>query len=84
MESGCLTFDVDGVRNRRWLALGIERLLRSLREKRFYSPEDSLALCRGYLPYGRLAVEEEEDTPAATENSAEENTERPAEENPVE
>ena len=43
--------DVDGVRTRRWVALGIERLLRSLREKRFYTPEDSLALCRGYAPY---------------------------------
>jgi Ser/Thr protein kinase RdoA (MazF antagonist) len=56
--------DVDGVRYRRWVALGIERLLRSLREKRFYTPEDSLALCRGYAPYARLAVEEEE-TPKA-------------------
>ena len=55
--------DADGVRKRRWVALGIERLLRSLREKPQYTPEDSLALCRGYAPYARLKIEGEA-TPA--------------------
>jgi len=43
--------DVDGVRQRRWVALGIQRLLRSLQSHRQYTVADSLALCQGYAPY---------------------------------
>jgi len=46
--------DVDGIRTRRWPALGIQRLLRSLLDRRQYEPEDSLALCKGYAPFQRL------------------------------
>lgn len=55
-----LLIDVDGVRRRRWFTVGcgIQRLLRSLREKRQYTPEDSLALCRGYAPFAQLHEEE--------------------------
>jgi tRNA A-37 threonylcarbamoyl transferase component Bud32 len=49
--------DVDGVRQRRWIALGIRRLLRSLRDHRQYTPADSLALCQGYAPYSRVTME---------------------------
>ncbi len=54
--------DVDGIRRRNWIALGIERLLKSMHENQHYSPTDSLALCRGYAPYapiGMIAVEPE-------------------------
>jgi tRNA A-37 threonylcarbamoyl transferase component Bud32 len=69
--------DVDGVRHRRWVGLGIERLLRSLRAKRQYTPEDSLALCRGYAPYARLdeqmeAAETHDTTPAEAVEPADE------------
>jgi hypothetical protein len=66
--------DVDGVRQRRWIALGIRRLLRSLRDHRQYTPADSLALCQGYAPYSRVAMEIEEEpaieaqTPAAVQS----------------
>jgi tRNA A-37 threonylcarbamoyl transferase component Bud32 len=53
--------DVDGIRNRRWAALGIDRLLRSMREHPQYTAADSLSLCRGYAPYSRTLVEEKED-----------------------
>jgi hypothetical protein len=43
--------DTDAVRFRRWMALGIQRLLRSMRGHAQYTPEDSLALCLGYSPY---------------------------------
>jgi tRNA A-37 threonylcarbamoyl transferase component Bud32 len=58
---GPVMIDPDGVRRRRWVALGIRRLLRSLREKRQYTPEDSYSLCRGYAPYARLDEEPPED-----------------------
>lgn len=57
--------DVDGVRRRRWVALGVQRLLRSLRERRQYSPADSLSLCKGYAPYARISREDE--PPAETQ-----------------
>jgi tRNA A-37 threonylcarbamoyl transferase component Bud32 len=50
--------DVDGVRRRQWIALGIRRLLRSMREKKQYTPEDSLALCLGYAPFTRVQRED--------------------------
>ena len=46
--------DIDGIRYRRWVGLGIERLLRSLKLHKQYTPEDSLQLCRGYAPYAVL------------------------------
>ena len=49
--------DVDGVRRRQWIALGIRRLLRSMRDKAQYTPEDSLALCLGYAPFTRVQRE---------------------------
>jgi tRNA A-37 threonylcarbamoyl transferase component Bud32 len=49
--------DVDGIRHRRWIALGLERLLRSMREHPQYTPPDSLALCQGYAPFAHIAPE---------------------------
>ena len=46
--------DVDGIRRRNWVALGIQRLLRSMHENKQYRPMDSLSLCQGYAPYARL------------------------------
>ncbi len=48
-----ILIDVDGIRNRRWHALGISRLLRSMEEHPLYSVADSLALCQGYSPFSR-------------------------------
>jgi tRNA A-37 threonylcarbamoyl transferase component Bud32 len=48
-----ILIDVDGVRSRRWLALGINRLLRAMRQHNQYTPRDSLALCRGYAPFSK-------------------------------
>src|SRR5207247_8664167 len=45
--------DIDGIRQRRWVALGVERLLKSLRGHPQYTPADSLALCQGYAPWTR-------------------------------
>jgi tRNA A-37 threonylcarbamoyl transferase component Bud32 len=45
--------DVDGLRRRNWVALGITRLLRSMHENQHYGPADSLSLCRGYAPCAR-------------------------------
>jgi tRNA A-37 threonylcarbamoyl transferase component Bud32 len=53
--------DVDGIRRRRWIALGIQRLLRSMHENAHYAPNDSLALCRGYAPYARLSKQPQSD-----------------------
>ena len=52
--------DTDAVRFRRWIALGIERLLRSMKEHPQYTPSDSLSLCLGYMPYLQVRIEEEE------------------------
>jgi tRNA A-37 threonylcarbamoyl transferase component Bud32 len=49
--------DVDGVRHRRWVALGIQRLLRSMKEHPQYTPADSLALCQGYAPFAKFVRE---------------------------
>ena len=43
--------DADAVRFRRWPALGVRRLLRSMKEHEQYTPQDSLSLCLGYAPY---------------------------------
>ena len=52
-----ILIDVDGIRFGRWPALGIERLLRSMRDHRQYTPADSLALCQGYAPFSRSVVQ---------------------------
>jgi tRNA A-37 threonylcarbamoyl transferase component Bud32 len=53
---GPILIDVDGIRRRQWIALGIERLLKSMRENPQYAPADSLALCRGYAPYASIGT----------------------------
>jgi hypothetical protein len=45
-----IMIDPDGIRRRQWIALGIQRLLRSMREHKQYTVQDSLALCQGYAP----------------------------------
>jgi tRNA A-37 threonylcarbamoyl transferase component Bud32 len=49
-----ILIDVDGIRRRNWIALGIQRLLRSMHENPHYVPADSLSLCQGYAPYARF------------------------------
>jgi tRNA A-37 threonylcarbamoyl transferase component Bud32 len=49
--------DVDGIRRRQWVALGIERLLRSMRDHTEYTPADSLSLCQGYAPFAKFVPE---------------------------
>ena len=52
--------DVDGIRRRQWVALGIQRLLRSMKEHPQYTPVDSLALCQGYAPHAKFIRETED------------------------
>ena len=47
--------DVDGLRFRRWQALGLHRLLRAMRQHPQYTPADSLAVCQGYSPFSKVA-----------------------------
>jgi tRNA A-37 threonylcarbamoyl transferase component Bud32 len=54
-----LLIDVDGIRFRRWAALGITRLLRSMKEHPQYAVADSLALCQGYAPFSKTMVQQE-------------------------
>ena len=49
--------DVDGIRFRSWRALGIERLLRAMRDHPQYTVADSLALCQGYAPFSLISRE---------------------------
>ena len=51
--------DVDGIR--RWVPplWPIDRLLRSLREHKQYTPQDSKWVCLGYAPHGRFVREEQ-------------------------
>jgi hypothetical protein len=51
--------DVDGIRFRRWQALGIERLLRAMRNHPQYTPADSLELCQGYAPFSPIHVRQQ-------------------------
>ena len=53
-----VVIDIDGIRQRRWVALGIRRLLKSLKSHPQYTPADSLALCQGYAPWGRFEQED--------------------------
>jgi tRNA A-37 threonylcarbamoyl transferase component Bud32 len=62
--------DVDGVRQRRWIALGIRRLLRSMQEHRQYTVADSLALCQGYAPYAPMQRESAPPTEVTSEETA--------------
>jgi tRNA A-37 threonylcarbamoyl transferase component Bud32 len=43
--------DMDGIRRRRWVGLGVERLLRAMKQHPQYTPADSLAICQGYAPF---------------------------------
>jgi tRNA A-37 threonylcarbamoyl transferase component Bud32 len=49
-----ILIDVDGVRHYVWTGFGIDRLLRSMREHPQYTVADSLALCLGYAPFGKV------------------------------
>ena len=63
--------DVDGIHDIWWRRpmWSIERLLRSLRDHRQYTPADSKELCLGYAPFARLVQEERnEQTTAKTED----------------
>jgi hypothetical protein len=53
---GPILVDVDGIRFRRWRALGIRRLLRSMLDHPQYTPQDSLALCQGYAPFSPMRI----------------------------
>jgi tRNA A-37 threonylcarbamoyl transferase component Bud32 len=59
LGAGPVLVDVDGIRFRRWPALGISRLLRSMRDHPQYTVEDSLALCQGYAPFSATAIVQE-------------------------
>lgn len=58
--------DVDGIRQRRWVALGIRRLLRSMQDHKQYTASDSLKLCQGYAPFAPLAQNPPEEKPITT------------------
>jgi tRNA A-37 threonylcarbamoyl transferase component Bud32 len=49
--------DMDGIRRRRWLGLGVERLLRAMKQHPQYTPADSLAICQGYAPFSPMHQE---------------------------
>jgi tRNA A-37 threonylcarbamoyl transferase component Bud32 len=51
--------DMDGIRRRRLVAAGIERLLRAMRQHPQYTVPDSLALCQGYAPFAPIGQEQE-------------------------
>jgi tRNA A-37 threonylcarbamoyl transferase component Bud32 len=53
-----IVVDADAIRFRRWRALGIERLLRAMRDHPQYTVADSLALCQGYSPFSRIEREQ--------------------------
>ena len=53
---GPILVDVDGIRFRRWRALGIRRLLRSMLDHPQYTPQDSLALCQGHAPFSPMRI----------------------------
>jgi len=65
-----IMIDVDGVRYRRWVGLGIDRLLRAMQGNPSYTPEDSLWLCRGYAPRSREARATSEQNASTTESRA--------------
>lgn len=50
-----ILIDLYGVRHYRWAMMGIDRLLRAMRQHPQYAPADSKALCLGYAPRAKLA-----------------------------
>jgi tRNA A-37 threonylcarbamoyl transferase component Bud32 len=60
--------DVDGIRRRNWVALGIHRLLKSMHENPHYSRADSYSLCKGYAPFAPQGVVALETEPAPAGN----------------
>ena len=52
-----VSIDLDGVRHYRWPMMGIDRLLRAMKQHRQYTPHDSMMLCRGYAPEAKLVQE---------------------------
>lgn len=63
--------DADGIRHYPTAGMGMQRLLRAMRDHPQYTPADSLSLCLGYAPFGRIGVEgadqaEEHETREAT------------------
>jgi len=54
---GPVLIDIDGIRQRRWIGLGMRRLLKSMHDNKQYSVGDSLALCQGYAPRAKLFQE---------------------------
>ena len=51
-----ILIDIDGIRFRRWRELGVRRILRSLKDKKDFNADDSLALRRGYAPFSPKTV----------------------------
>ena len=68
-----ILIDVDGIRRRRWIMLGIRRLLKGMQENKHYAPDDSYSLCKGYAPAAPLYREGEEQT-SLPENETDELT----------
>jgi hypothetical protein len=55
-----ILIDPDGIRRRRWLLLGIRRLLRSMWEHPQYTIPDSIALAQGYAPRAPILKPDDE------------------------
>jgi tRNA A-37 threonylcarbamoyl transferase component Bud32 len=62
-----ILIDVDGIRRRRWIMLGIRRLLKGMQENKHYTPVDSVSLCKGYAPAAPLYRDGEEQMPVQQE-----------------
>jgi hypothetical protein len=62
--------DLDGVRHYRWPMMGIDRLLRAMKQHRQYTPHDSMMLCRGYAPEAKLVQEPAVPPPQPQQQSA--------------
>ncbi len=48
-----ILIDADGVRHYRWALMGLNRLLRAMKQHVQYQPADAKALCLGYAPEAR-------------------------------
>ena len=51
--------DLYGIRRYNWSMLGMNRLLRAMRQHPQYTPDDSYHLCKGYAPEARVVREGE-------------------------
>lgn len=51
--------DLNGIKRNSGWGWSLQALLRSMKEIEQYTPEDSLALCRGYAPFARMRQEEQ-------------------------